>query len=113
MRRDKQLFFAVRDFVIRRLTKKAYRAIKINYAQQMLQKHLIERRALMEQKKVFRQWQKKLLLRIRIRMCLIKYVEYRGAKMLGLQAFKDAKTMTDKMLKVKAISDNQIAARSF
>ena len=40
LKRDKQLFFAVRDFVIRRLTKKAYRAIKINYAWQMLAKHL-------------------------------------------------------------------------
>ena len=46
VRRDKQLFFAVRDFVIRRLTKKAYRAIKINYAWQMLAKHLNQRRDL-------------------------------------------------------------------
>ena len=33
VRRDKQLFFAVRDFVIRRLTKKAFRAVKINFCQ--------------------------------------------------------------------------------
>ena len=46
-------------------------------------------------------------------MCFIKYVEYRGAKMLGLQAFKDAKNMTDKMLRVRARGDTQIVARSF
>ena len=40
IRRDKLLFFAVRDFVIRRLTKKALRAFKINYAWKMLAKHL-------------------------------------------------------------------------
>ena len=32
VKRDKQLFFAVRDFVIRRLTKKAFNSFKIHYA---------------------------------------------------------------------------------
>ena len=63
----------------------------------MLSKHLNERRALMEQKKVFRQWQAKLLQRIRIRMCFVKYVEYRGAKLLGFAAFKDALRLTNNM----------------
>ena len=93
--RDKQLFFAVRDFVIKRLTKKAFRAVKINYAQQMLSKHLNHRRNLTEQHKLFHQWQSKLLARIRIRMFFIKFVEYRGAKKLGIHCFKEAKRLTN------------------
>ena len=36
-----------------------------------------------------------MLERIRIRMFFVKFIEYRGAKLLGLQCFKQAKKLTD------------------
>ena len=104
VRRDKQLFFAVRDFVIRRLTNKAFRAVKINYARTMLAKHIIHKQNKQEEKSVFRHWQSKLLIRIRIRMLFLKFVEYRGAKLLAIHCFKQYKHLTDKL---QAVQDSQ------
>jgi len=88
--------------VIRRLTKKAFRAVKINYAWQMLAKHLNQRRAVKEERRVFQLWQGKLLGRIRARMFFIKFLELRGAKLLGLYSFKESKKLTDVMHKIQA-----------
>jgi len=81
VKRDKQLFFAVRDFVIRRLTKKAYNAFKINYAHQMLSKHLNMRRDGKTKTDCLQLWRSKFMLRLQHRMFFMKYLEYRAAKL--------------------------------
>ena len=100
VKRDKQLFFSVRDFVIRRLTKKAYRAIKINYAWQMLAKHMCQRRDLASKVDCLRAWRSKLLKRISIRMFFVKFLEYRAAQRLGFETWKGAKDMTSKVKQI-------------
>ena len=67
----------------------------------MLSKHLNHRRNITEQHRVFRSWQALMLERFRIRMFFVKFIEYRGAKMLGLACFKQAKRLTDAFEVVK------------
>ena len=89
VRRDKQIFFSVRDFVIRRLTKKAYNSLKMHYARSMLVKHLNQLRGQKIIARSFNTWNTKFILRLRGRMFFIKYLEYRSSKLQGLTAFKE------------------------
>ena len=75
--------------------------MKINYAWKMLARHLNDRRGLVEQRKIFSSWQAKLLSRIRIRIFFVKFLEYRGAKLLGFESWKEAKRQTENVLKVR------------
>ena len=67
----------------------------------MLSKHLNLRRSVTEKHKVFHSWQNLMLERIRIRMFFVKLIEYRGAKLLGFQCFKQAKRLTDVFESIK------------
>ena len=42
--RDRKLFFKIKDFIVRRLQKKAYRSLKIFYINETIIKHLNQRR---------------------------------------------------------------------
>ena len=100
VKRDKQIFFSVRDFVIRRLTKKAYNSLKMHYARSMLVKHL---NLLKGQKIVardFNTWRSKFISRLRSRMFFIKYLEYRSSKLQGLTAFKQNIVDSQKITKI-------------
>ena len=58
-------------------------------------------------------WQGKLLKRIRVRMFFVKFVEIRGAKLLGLHTFKECKLLTDKMQMVQLARCKRMASRIF
>ena len=51
--------------------------------------------------------------RIRIRMFFVKFVELRGAKLLGLYAFKENQKLTEKLQKFQSTKLRRIAGQVF
>ena len=51
--------------------------------------------------------------RIRTRMFFIKFLEYRGAKLLGIHAFKEAKRLTDIYTKIDKKQNSTLTKQSF
>lgn len=79
----------------------------------MLAKHLAQRRELKEEKRFFQLWQGKLLKRIRVRMFFVKFLEMRGAKLLGIHSFKQAKLLTDKMQSLKVARCKRVVSQVY
>ena len=88
IRHDKQLFFAIRDFIVRRLLKKAMRGIKINYAHCQLIKALRMRSNLALKQKVLAFCKHKFYLRLKLRSFLGARLTVRLPLKRAVRAFK-------------------------
>jgi hypothetical protein len=56
VKRDKVLFVRIRDFIIRRLTRAAYKAMKVHYITRVLIRHKNRQRQLRKVKEVLQGW---------------------------------------------------------